>query len=112
MVKGIISAVKKLEDIGFSSLNFVLSDGKNLYALRYYRVSPKYYTLYYLRRPTPIAYHNFETRLVIEHKLKKGEKAVLVASEPLTEDEAWLKIPNKTLVIINSDLKTRIIKIK
>ena len=112
IVRGIIKAVKTIEDIGFSSLNFVLSDGSNLYALRYYRVSPRYYSLYYLRRPTSIAYHDFETKLIIEHKLKEGEKAVLIASEPLTYDEAWLKIPNKTLVIINSDLKTKIIKIR
>ena len=36
---------------------------------------------------------------------------MLIASEPLTLDEAWFKIPNKTLVIINSDLKTKIIKV-
>ena len=112
IIRGIIKAVKSLEDIGFSSLNFVMSDGSKLYALRYWRTSPKYYSLYMLRRPTPLAYHDYETRLIIEHKLKAGEKAVLIASEPLTLDEAWFKIPNKTLVIINSDLKTKIIKVR
>ena len=52
-MEGIVSAVKKIIDngIGFSSLNFIASDGRRLYALRYAVTSLDYYTLYYIERP-------------------------------------------------------------
>ena len=43
-------------------------------------------------------------------KLARGEKALIVASEPLTE-EKWVKIPNNHLLIIDKELKSKLVKI-
>jgi predicted glutamine amidotransferase len=45
-------------------------------------------------------------------KLEVGEKAVVVASEKLTEEEEkWDEIPNKHMLIVNEDLNTELVKI-
>jgi predicted glutamine amidotransferase len=41
-------------------------------------------------------------------KLARGEKAILVASEPLTEEEL-LEIPNKRMLVIDRSLRTEVI---
>jgi len=52
-VEGIKSAVEKIVNnrIGVTSLNFVASDGKKLYALQYATKKLDYYSLYYLETP-------------------------------------------------------------
>jgi len=112
-VRGIKKAVDKIKggDIDFSSLNFIASDGIKLYALRYARHSLDYYTLYYLERPRE-ALHldklSSKTAELIRMKLARGEKAILVASEPLTEEEL-LEIPNKRMLVIDRSLRTEVI---
>jgi hypothetical protein len=43
-------------------------------------------------------------------KLAAGEKAIIVASEKLTEEE-WDEIPNKHMLIVNKDLSTELVEI-
>jgi predicted glutamine amidotransferase len=43
-------------------------------------------------------------------KLAAGEKAIIVASEKLTEEE-WGEIPNKHMLIIDRDLSTKLVMI-
>jgi len=114
-VEGVKKAVNKINEelIDYTSLNFIASDGRKLYALRYARTSPDYYTLHYLERPRKAL--NLEklspnTAQLIRMKLARGEKAILIASEPLTK-EGWLEIPNKHLLIVNEDLTIKSLKI-
>jgi glutamine amidotransferase len=48
------------------------------------------------------------TTQLIRMKLAHGEKAILVASEPLTEEEL-LEIPNKRMLVIDRSLRTEVI---
>lgn len=112
--EGVRRALERIseEGVGYSSLNFLASDGQQLYALRYANYSLDYYTLYYLKRPQgPLSLNKLsETTLqLIRAKLEHGEKAVLVASEPLTEED-WLEIPNKHMLIVGKDLSAKLIE--
>jgi len=113
-LEGVRRALEKIneEEVRYSSLNFLASDGHQLYALRYAEHSLGNYTLYYLERPQGSLSLNklSETTLqLIRAKLAHGEKAVLVASEPLTE-ENWLEIPNKHMLIVDKDLSVKLIE--
>jgi glutamine amidotransferase len=113
-LEGVRRVLEKIneEEVKYSSLNFLASDGHQLYALRYAKHSLEYYTLYYLERPEGSLSLNklSETTLqLIRAKLARGEKAVLVASEPLTE-ENWLEIPNKHMLIVDKDLSVKLIE--
>jgi glutamine amidotransferase len=116
-IEGVKRAIAKINsnNIYYTSLNFVASDGRKLYALRYARKNLDYYTLYYLKRPPEglkIERVSEKTAQLIKMKLKVGEKAVVVASEKLTEEEEkWDEIPNKYMLIVNEDLNTELVKI-
>ena len=109
-IKGIKSAVDKVKDIEFSSLNFIASDGRRLYALRYSAERENYYTLYYTERPGEPPLHKLseETGQLIEMKFVKGEKAVIIASERMTE-ENWRPIENRHLIVVDEDLSLKFI---
>ena len=113
-VEGIKSAVEKLlkNNISFSSLNFLLSDGNKLYALRYATKSLDYYTLYYIERPKEgcdLEKLSQETQQLIKMKLAYGERAIIIASEKMSDEPYWKEIPNKHLVIVDSELDIKII---
>jgi len=101
-IEGIKRATDELKYLGQGSrgLNFILSDGKNLYAYR--GGNP----LYYLDR-NPEEYINAsseETEALIDIKKARNEKAVIVATEKITESENWQSIENNMLIWINNDL--------
>jgi hypothetical protein len=52
-VEGVRRAIARINNgkIGYSSLNFIVSDERKLYALRYAKALKDHYTLYYLKRP-------------------------------------------------------------
>ena len=114
-IEGVRRAIARINSnhIDYSSLNFVASDGRKLYALRYAKRYFDYYTLYYLKRPREglkIEKVSEKTAQLIKMKLVAGEKAIIVASEKLTEDE-WEEIPNKHMLIVNKDLSTELVEI-
>jgi len=115
-VRGIQSAVRKIldKDIYFSSLNFVASDGKRLYALRCFTRKPYRYTLYYIERPITDDFWGLSdaTKQLIETKLRTGERAIVVASEKISDEKCWREIPNGRLLVIDSDLKPQLREIK
>ena len=116
-VEGIRSAIEKIiaKGIGFSSLNFIASDGERLYALRYATTSLSYYTLYYIERPREgfeLKKLSKETLQLIAMKLAHGEKAVIIASEPMSDEPYWKPIPNKYLVVVSPNLNVELIPIK
>ncbi len=94
--------LRAVADVG--AFNFVLSDGKTLYAHRFGR------SLYILERaPDPrraslpaAPLRESGSRLSIEPGWRPRTSAVLVASERLT-DEAWAEIPDSTLVRVRRD---------
>ncbi len=108
-VKGIINAIKRITNSGvwFKSLNFIASDSKKLYALRYVNTNQDYYTLFYVERPREglkLRRLSRETQQLIEMKLVRGEKAIIIASEPMSDEPYWRLIPNKQLVIVDENL--------
>ncbi|MCD6310497.1 MAG: class II glutamine amidotransferase [Candidatus Eremiobacteraeota bacterium] len=94
----------------YTGLNFLLSDGKKLYAFRYSSHSKNYYALFELKRePTtsgPMELLSKETASLIRSKSLKREKSILVCSEKLTEEE-WKSIKLGNLLVINPDLNVR-----
>jgi glutamine amidotransferase len=115
-MNGIRRVIAKINDknVGYSSLNFVASDGRKLYALRYARSGLSYYTLYYLRRSREglrLESLSKKTAQLIRMKLVSGEKAIIVASEKLTE-EPWKIIPNRYMLIVDENLNTELIEIR
>ena len=114
-IEGVRRAIARINSnyIDYSSLNFVASDGRKLYALRYAKRYFDYYTLYYLKRPREglkIDKVSEKTAQLIRMKLAAGEKAIIVASEKLTEEE-WEEIPNRHMLIVNKNLSTELVEI-
>ncbi len=91
VINGIKRAIKEVLNYNYTGLNFLLSDGKRLYAFRYSIQSKKeYYSLWKLKR--------------------ENKGVVLVCSEKLTEKE-WKEINLGSLLIIEPDLTMREIPI-
>ena len=118
IVKGIRKAIKKVLERDYGGLNFLLSDGLSLYAFRYTSKweRARYYSLYRLiRKPLeggPAGFLSKETQALIRSKSLKGERALLVCSEKLS-DEEWIRIDLGKLLVVKSDLsfkETRIIR--
>ena len=108
-VAGIDTAVKKIvEGIQYSSLNFLLSDGNKMYTFHYSDKAREHYSLYRLNRdpalPGPISIESEETKVLLHSKALKGESAILICSEKLTEED-WEEIPFGNLVIVDQNLK-------
>lgn len=113
-IEGIVSAVGKVVGKGINSstsLNFIASNGEKLYALRYAITGLDHYTLYYLERPGEVELRKLseETHQLILTKLAQGEKAVVIASEPMSDEPNWKPIPNKNLAIIDPNLDVELI---
>jgi predicted glutamine amidotransferase len=77
----------------YTALNFVLTDGKTLYAYRDAAEQPAYYSLFYLQRMTA------------------SGKALLVCSERLT-DEVWEEIPLGSLLAISSTISPELLVVR
>ena len=113
VVSGVRLSLQSIVD--YSGLNFILSDGESLYAYRDASKNCDYYSLYYLMRdPTncgPETFQSTELGTLIRSKGLREEKAVMVCSEQLTP-EAWQKIPLRFLLVISSDLKPQLVKLR
>jgi len=107
VVRGIKSAIKKVKNCGdYTGLNFIMSDGKNLYAYRDAAQNESYYSLDYLERDPqkPFEAKSKETKALLCSKALANEKAILVCSEKLSQED-WNEIDMGTLIIVNSNLK-------
>ena len=107
LIKSISLAVKAARKESHTGLNFLLSDGNNLYAFSDTSKNKNYFSLYYLKRnksPSAISYLSKLTR-----KLMKitNKKAVLFSSEPLTKKESWKQIKMRKLVIVDEKLNIK-----
>lgn len=111
-IKKGISFIESNKGDSTTSLNFILTNGENLFALRKAFCNINHYSLYYLcRDPNKVEISDFkseETRQLIKSKRLRGEKSVLICSEKLTNEENWKVLANNHLFIVNCNLKPRI----
>jgi predicted glutamine amidotransferase len=96
-VVGIQEALKEIRPLNKGELNFLLSNGKELYAFRWGN------TLFWLKRdptePGPLTYQSEETQALLESKALKGERAIVVCSEEIS-DEEWDPVKEGVLLRI------------
>lgn len=100
--RGISRAVKEVKEISsYSSLNFLLTDGKKLYAYRSGELP-----LFYLKTvpEDDICCTSVSSNLAIRSRGLKGRKAVIIAAEKLSH-ESWEILKQEQLLIINENLK-------
>ena len=90
------------DQVGGDGLNFLLSDGRCLYAYRNGR------ELYYLIRDPNDApdsqLESKETGALLYWKKARGEKAVILATEKVTESEDWKPVQDNELICVDRDL--------
>ncbi|MFH1306125.1 MAG: class II glutamine amidotransferase [Candidatus Micrarchaeota archaeon] len=97
-----------------TAMNFLLSDGKNLYAYRDYVARKRKHTLYYLVRDLahnkPMKHASRKTRQLLRSPHLHRKRTVLFCSEKLT-DENWLPIKKGMLIKTGKDLHVELINI-
>ena len=98
-----------------TGLNFLLSNGKKLYAYRNYNKTGKRFTLYYLIRDLksakkPIEHVSKKTNQMLQSSDLHTGRTVLFCSEPLT-DEKWTRIHRGELIKVDENLNVRITKL-
>jgi len=104
-VRGIWRAISELltAEYEFSALNFLLASGRKLYTFRFHREKPAYYTLYWLERSPMLEAVSRAGLQILVEKAKRGERAILVASERLTEAELWQELKNGQLLWVERE---------
>lgn len=112
VIEGIKEAIKFIENnkgIKTTSLNFLLTNGKKIYALRKAFEKINYYSLFYLNRDpkkaNELKYTSEQTRLFIHSKRLSNERAIIICSEQLTSNEEWIPFSNGDLIIVDDTLK-------
>lgn len=115
VIAGIGTALGVARELKHSGLKFLLTDGDSLYAVREASGNHDYYSLYYLSRApassSPLTLKSSETQGLLQSKTLNAERAVLVCSEKLTNDEDWTLVPMGNVLIVGKDLKTRLEKV-
>lgn len=106
IIKGITLAVKNIIKEKCIAANFLLSDGKSLYAFKYHRDLN-----YLVRDPKSFNFFSKETDARIRSKMLIDKKAILVSTEKLTENRKWIEIKGNTLLIIDASLNLKKIRI-
>lgn len=92
VVEGIRVAIQEVIKGNYTGLNFLLSNGKNLYAFRYshHDCDRNKYSLFKFKRdPSECGPEELKSKVTgaeIRSKSLRGERAVLVCSEDLTEE--------------------------
>jgi glutamine amidotransferase len=100
---------------GYTGLNFLLSDGKTLYAFRDASERHNYYSLYALAR-NPLdgqleQFRSTEVGALLLSKALRGEKAFLVCSERLTSED-WKPLELGHLLIVPESLVPTTVKVR
>ena len=102
-LRQIIQMSKEVDPSKESALNIVFSNGKEMAASCYNR------SLYLVERGAihPCQVCNGELHI---NEKPKSFRAVVVASEPITTDEKWQKIPNKSIIEVDSNVSLKMHK--
>ncbi len=110
-VQEAISVVKKYDHTG---LNFLLTDGKCIYAYRDCSKNYDYYSLFFLDRDPgsngPECFRSKQVSSMLSSKSLRGERAILICSEKLTE-EAWREIPLGYLLSVDEDMRNNLLEV-
>ncbi len=110
-IKESISFIQSNRGNETSGINFILINGEKLIALRKAFQRTHNYSLYYLRRKPdkmePMEFQSKETSQLIISKNLRGEEAVLVCSEPLTEEENWVELSDNQLIMVKRNLNVK-----
>lgn len=113
--KGLAVALGQVRKSRFSGLNFILTDGSSVYAYRDASKNEQKYSLFYFRRdpqaPGPLEFRSKEVDVLLQSKCLKGEMAILICSEKLSEED-WKEIPLGSLLSVSTDLVPRLREIK
>ncbi len=113
VIKGIHSALVEIRKHHHTGMNFILSDGTTLYAYREAAQNVNYYSLFYLDRSSPgnspLYASSSEVGSLLESKQLNNEKAILICSEKLT-DEDWNDIPLEHLLVLNNNLSITVLE--
>jgi glutamine amidotransferase len=113
VLAGLRTSLSTLQDV--TGLNFLLSDGKTLYAFRDAAERHNYYSLYFLARdPLDSQLERFQSTEVgtlLHGKALRGEKAVLVCSERLTSED-WKPLEMGHLLIVPESLVPTSVKVR
>jgi len=83
-VRELLAAVERELEGGHALLNFIVSDGTQLIALRHA-----------VDRPCPTLYFSAQE--------PRFADAVVVASEPLTDDDSWTSMPEHGMIVVGHD---------
>ncbi len=102
-LRKIIQMIREVDPNKESALNIVFSNGKEMAASCYNR------SLYFIEREAVHPCQVCSGELHINED-PKSYLAVVVASEPITTDEEWKKIPNRSIIEVNSILSFKIHK--
>jgi glutamine amidotransferase len=100
-LRQIIQMIKVIDPDNESALNIVFSNGKEMAASCYNR------SLYFIERGAVHPCQVCNGELHINDK-PKSFRALVVASEPITTDEKWQKIPNKSIIEVDSNVSFKI----
>ncbi len=100
MVRDVHTMARRARAEGKSYLNIALSDGAHSVACRFTNDDPVHASSLYLHTGRRYVCDGDVCRMVDP---VQGEGAVLVASEPLSEDPGWQKVPANHMVLVRAD---------
>lgn len=111
IVKAITTIVRKIRKNcpSYSALNFILSDSKNLYAYKEKSLTDTgHHELNWLfrdpqNRTRQLRSSNLE--ILFKEKVHHEEKAIIIASEQMTEETSWKAFDNYQLMILDEKLE-------
>ena len=101
-IKQVIDWSQKADPGSEIALNIIMSNGDEIGGLRYGR------SLWYMRRNAVHPCGVCGGALHVEKDPGKDYRAVIVASEPITDDEEWTEIPEGSLFRIDNEIALNI----
>lgn len=108
IIEGIKAGVHRAQTYLKTAMNFLMSDGKRLYAFRHAIRNKHVYSLYLLKRDskpeTIVNYRSRKTHARVKPHTSVEEKAMILCSEKLTHNESWEELADGNLITIGTDL--------
>lgn len=99
-VKDVLGLARRVGVKQDSYLNIALSDGDRSVAMRFTTADPSHASSLYFHTGRRYVCEGTVCRMV---EPERGQGAVLVCSEPLSDDAGWQKVPPNHLVMIHDD---------
>jgi len=105
-VRKTVDEIEKVTD--YTSLNFILTDGKKLYAFKKGR-----FPLFFLKRKpeNDICCTSVSSHIAIRSSGLKGQEAVIVSAEQLSH-EPWTELKDGEFLIVDQNLNQTVLNVK